>query len=230
MTQPTSFIQLKDTTTPLAKQAFAIYEASFPVSDRDPVEKLVPLIQQSANTPLDNESFFRFWLSVAQEQVLGLSIYTYYHQHRLGYLWYLATATNYRNQRIGRWMFAGTLEKIRQEALEPPVGVCWEVERPSDAPDPHTRQLSEQRIRFYEKNGSILIPNVDLLTPASSEGFPDVTYHLMYYPLQDEPTISSARIRALVDFILLTGYGVSPTSIYYQQAMRSIRSIPQPNN
>jgi GNAT superfamily N-acetyltransferase len=191
------------------------------------VEDLAALIQQSAANTLADETFFRFWVGVAEEQVLALSIYIYHHQQRLGYLWYLATARDHRNQGIGSWMFTSTLEKIRQEALEPPVGLCWEVERPSDAPDPHKRQLSEQRIRFYEKNGSILIPNVDLLTPASSEGYPDVTYQLMYYPLQDEPAISSARIRSLVDFILLNGYGVSSTSIYYQQAIRSISSIPQ---
>ncbi|GJM40703.1 MAG: hypothetical protein DHS20C20_09850 [Ardenticatenaceae bacterium] len=221
-----SCVQLKDANNSLAQEAFTIYEDSFPASDRDPVDRLASLIQQSADTPVAGESIFRYWIGVSGEQVLALSIYTYHRQQRLGYLWYLATAKQYRNQGIGSWMFTSTLAKIREEAPGPPLGLCWEVERPSDAKDPHQRQISEQRIRFYEKNGSILLPTFEFLTPASVDGFPDTYYHLMYYSLQNESTISPARIRTLVDVLLLNSYGVKPSSIYYQQAIQSIISMP----
>ncbi|MBK7919719.1 MAG: GNAT family N-acetyltransferase [Chloroflexi bacterium] len=222
MEESISFIELQDADGGLARQAFAIYEASFPPAERDPIEDLVELIQRSALGRVDQETNFRFFVGVSGEEVLGLAVYTYHARLRLGYLAYLATTAVFRGQGLGSWMFTQTIDRLRQEAEEPPLGMCWEVERPSDIQDAHESELAERRIRFYQRNGSILFPDVDLLTPALADNLPEVHYHLMYYPLENSAGIGAEQVQSLIDLILLEGYGVSRDSHYYQRAIRSI--------
>ena len=217
-----ALVELKEGHGRLAQQAFAIYEASFPVEERDSVENLVELIQRSASGELDEGTDFRFLVGVADEQIVALSIYTYHARLRMGYLWYLAITAVSRGQGLGSWMFSQTMNRLAREGGQRPLGMCWEVERPSDLPDPDHRDLAERRIRFYERNGSVLFANVDLLTPALGEGLPEVSYHLMYYPLVDEPTIPTDRVQAIIDVILLDNYEVDPDSEYYRRAAQSI--------
>lgn len=222
MTDSISLVEVHEAHGRLAEQAFAIYEASFPVEERDSVENLVDLIQRSASGQLDEGIDFRFLAGVSDGQIVALSIYTYHARLRLGYLWYLAITAISRGQGLGSWMFSQTMDRLAHEGGERPLGMCWEVERPYDVPDPDLRELAERRIRFYERNGSVLFPNVDLLTPALAEGLPEVSYHLMYYPLADEPIISPDRVQAMIDAILLDNYGVDPESEYYRRAAQSI--------
>lgn len=222
VTQSISLVPLNDASSSLARQAFAIYEVSFPVAERDPLENLVELIEHSGQEFADGETVFRFWLGVAEGEVLALSAYTYHRRRRLGFLWYMATLRTARSQGIGSWMFARTLEMLRQEDQELPIGLCWEVERPSAFTDLQERQFAERRIRFYQRNGSLLFPEIDLLTPALEDGLPDVSYHLMFYPLENQAAVTPQRIRSLIDVILLDSYGVEPDSIYYQRAVATL--------
>jgi GNAT superfamily N-acetyltransferase len=218
-----SLVELRERYGPLVEQALAIYEASFPAEERDAPENLVRQIRLSTRGAADQEKLYHFLVGVSGEEAMALSLYSYHVRQRLGYLAYMAITAVSRGQGLGSWMFSQTMESLAQEADERPYGMCWEVERPADIQNPQERQFAERRIRFYERNGSILFPEVELLTPPVGEGLPEVTYHLMYYPLSDEPINAPDRIRAMVDVILLEGYGVAPESHYYRRAMQSIR-------
>ncbi|MBK8985576.1 MAG: hypothetical protein IPM39_05775 [Chloroflexi bacterium] len=222
MTELISLVELKEAHGPLLEQALAIYEASFPAEERDSPENLVKKISLSAKGPLADETLFHFLVGVSGEQVLAMSMYTYHARQRLGFLAYMAITAVSRGQGLGGWAFSETMARLAQEAGERPLGMCWEVERPSDIHDPRERQLAERRIRFYERNGSILLPDIELLTPSLGAGLPEMSYYLMYYPLTDEPAISPERVRAMVDVILLESYGVAPESVYYRRAVQSI--------
>ncbi|MGB5057513.1 MAG: hypothetical protein WBO48_02420, partial [Candidatus Promineifilaceae bacterium] len=71
MEESISFIELQDAAGGLARHAFAIYEASCPPAERDPIEDLVELIQRSALGRVDQETNFRFFVGVSGEEVLG---------------------------------------------------------------------------------------------------------------------------------------------------------------
>jgi len=218
-----SLVEVQDAQSPLAKEALAIYEASFPVEEREPQENLGQLINLSARGPLADGTLFHFLTGVAGAEVQAMALYTYHPQQRLGFLGYMAITAVSRGQGLGSWMFQQTMARLAEEAGERPFGMCWEVQRPSDIDDPHERELAERRIRFYQRHGSILFPEVDLLTPSLGEGLPDVSYHLMYYPLDGETAVSPDRLRAMVDVILGHNYGAAPDSIYYRRALQSIR-------
>jgi len=220
---PLSLVEVQDAQSPLAKEALAIYEASFPVEEREPQDSLVKLIALSAEGPLADGTLFHFLAGVADEQVLAMALYTYHPQQRLGFLGYMAITAVSRGQGLGSWMFQQTMARLGREEGERPFGMCWEVQRPSDLADPQERELAERRIRFYQRHGSILFPQVDLLTPSLGDGLPDVSYHLMYYPLDGETAVTSHRLRAMIDVILGHNYGAAPDSIYYRRALQSIK-------
>jgi len=219
-----SLVEVQNAQSPLAKQALAIYEASFPPEERESQDSLLTLINLSAQGPLADGTLFHFLAGVSGEAVQAMALYTYHPQQRLGFLGYMAITAVSRGQGLGGWMFQQTMARLAEEAGERPLGMCWEVQRPSDFNDLHERELAERRIRFYQRHGSLIFPEVDLLTPSLGEGLPDVSYHLMYYPLDGATAVSPDRLRAMIDVILGQNYGAAPDSIYYRRALQSIRN------
>jgi GNAT superfamily N-acetyltransferase len=226
MAEQISWHVLTDPKRRWSREAVAIYLDSFPPEELDPVEHLQALMASAPAEPQPGETIFRFAVGVGEDTVRALSIYTYHPEERLAYLWYLATTAVSRGQGVGSWLLQQTIEHVLEDAQlcggEPPVGICWEVERPLDAADPHEQEVRQKRIRFYERNGSLLLPHIDLLTPPMGPDLPEVAYYIMVHPLETPPDLSAERQRRLVDLILRQAYGVGPESSYYQRAMRSI--------
>lgn len=226
MAEQISWHVLTDPKRRWSREAVAIYLDSFPPEEMDPVEHLQELMASAPAEPQPGETLFRFAVGVGSDTVRALSVYTYHPEERLAFLWYLATTAVSRGQGIGSWLLQQTIEHVLEDAQlcggEPPVGICWEVERPSDTTDPHEQELRQKRIRFYERNGSLLLPHIDLLTPPMGPDLPEVHYYIMYHPLETPPDLSPERQRSLVDLILRHSYGLDETSAYYQRAMRSI--------
>jgi GNAT superfamily N-acetyltransferase len=227
MDEPT-LIELTDPENELARQALELYEVSFPVEERVPLEAVQEDIRNQARGANSEEFLNRYMAAVRDGSTVGLSMYGYYRDPRLAFLYYMAIQPELRGKGLGAWLLNETTARLTQDARAlhgPPArGLCWEVERPDESDDPEERLLRERRINFYKRNGAILLDGIDFTAPPISEGLPPVTYYLMFKPVPDEAvTIDPDLLQAVVDATLLYGYGVEEESPYYRQAIASIR-------
>jgi GNAT superfamily N-acetyltransferase len=227
MTAP-QLIELTETDSDMARQAFALYEASFPPAERVPVEAMKRSIEHWAHVRPENGSMSHFKIAIRDEQVLGLSSWSYFPKPRLGFLYYLAVDPAIRGQGLGDWLLQKTLEHLPSDASicggAPPRGLIWEVERPAEAAAPAERDLRQSRIDFYQRSGSRLLPQLDFLAPPLAPGLPEVPYHVMFLPssgFQGDTASRSFHIDIL-ETILLEGYGIERDSTYYLNAVKSI--------
>jgi GNAT superfamily N-acetyltransferase len=227
MTEP-QLIELTETGSDIARQAFALYEASFPPAERVPVEAMQRTVERWAHARPENGSMPHFWIAIRDEQVLGLSSWSYFCKPRLGFLYYLAVDPATRGQGLGAWLLQKTLEHLQADASAcdgaPPRGLIWEVERPADAAVPAERDLRQRRIHFYQRSGSLLLPQLDFLAPPLAPGLAEVPYHVMFLPSAsfDGDTASRGFHIDILDTILLEGYGIERGSAYYLKAVKSI--------
>lgn len=211
---------ITDPFSPWARQAFDLYETSFPVEQRDPVGAITGMMQkQGTDHP---QTLFRFLVGTEANSVVALSMYTYHLPRRLGFLWYMATHPLKRSQGMGTLLFQETMSALNQDAVRaagaPPLGMCWEVERPADAPQEAERVIRERRIRFYQRNGGILLDGIDFTAPPLAADLPPVSFYLMFAPAGDTP-LTPALQREIIDLLLLDSYGVAADSPYYQKAI-----------
>lgn len=220
-------IEITDPDSDLARQAFEIYEASFPLEERDPVERIANAMRRKQEMNRDPGHISHFLAAVDTGRVIGLVMYSYYKKERLGFLFYMAIHLDLRGQGLGSWMFQQTLHRLEKDADalagEPPIGMFWEVERPHDATNEAERILRERRIRFYQRNGAVLMDWIDFTAPPLGEDLPPVPYYLMFRSSDNRKTsINRELVRAVIDSTLLYGYGVTPDSEYYRQAIASL--------
>jgi GNAT superfamily N-acetyltransferase len=221
-------MELTETGSDIACQAFALYEASFPPAERVPVEAMQRSIERWTHARPENGSMPHFWIAIRDEQVLGLSSWSYFCKPRLGFLYYLAVDPAIRGQGLGAWLLQNTLEHLPADAAvcggAPPRGLIWEVERPADAPTPAERDLRQRRIHFYHRSGGLLLPQLDFLAPPLAPGLPEVPYHVMFLPCAgfDGDTASRSFHVDILETILLEGYGIERGSEYYLKAVKSI--------
>jgi GNAT superfamily N-acetyltransferase len=220
-------IEITDPDSDLARQAFEIYEASFPIEERDPVERIAHAMRRKQEKNRHSEHISHFLAAVDAGRAIGLVMYSYYKKERLGFLFYMATDLDLRGQGLGSWMFKKTMQRLEEDAHflagEPPLGMFWEVERPLDAADEAERILRERRIRFYQRNGAVLMDWIDFTAPPLDEDLPPVPYYLMFRSSDYRETkFNRELVRAVIDSTLLYGYGVTPDSEYYKQAIASL--------
>ena len=221
-------VEVTDPEAPFSKQAISLYQVSFPKEEQTPVEQLINGIRLRAqgNLPLDHRT--HFWASVQEERVTGISIYSYVKNARLGFLYYLATQPELRGKGLGGWLFKKTAELCQEDALslggKSALGLVWEVERPDHGKNYEEQTLRQRRIIFYQRNGAILLEDIDLVAPPLSEGLPPVSYYLMFLPTPgSSPVIDQGLKMSILDVILIHGYGLEPDSVYYQKAMKSFK-------
>jgi GNAT superfamily N-acetyltransferase len=222
-------IELTDPEDMLARQAFDLYVVSFPVEERVSLSAIKEGIL-NRDDGLAGDYISRFIAAVQDDRTVGLSMYGYYRIPRLACLFYLAVQPDLRGLGLGAWLLNQTAALLPNDARilggESPLGLCWEVDRPNESGDPEERTLRARRIKFYERNGAILLDSIDFIAPPLSEGLPPVPYFLMFMPLPDkEIPIEESLLLAVVDATLLNGYGVTQESPYYRRAISSIKLV-----
>jgi GNAT superfamily N-acetyltransferase len=219
--------ELIDPGSELARQAFELYETSFPIVERDPLVRLQQGIARHAEGQEPAGERAHYGVAIEAGRVAGLSFYGYYRPARLGYLAYLATQPETRGRGLGAWLFDQTLRGLAADARElggpPPLGLCWEVERPDDAEAPAARLLRERRIGFYRRQGAVLLDDVRFVAPPMDAGLPSLAFYLMFKQLPGEPVgIDRELKRAIIDATLLYGYGLERDSPYYLAATAAL--------
>jgi len=225
--EPT-IVELTDPDSDLVEQALALYEAAFPVEERAPLVYLYEDMRWRAQGNRQPDHVRHFLAAVESGRLVGICMYSYYRDYRLAFLGYLATLPELRGNGLGAWLLKRTVGLLSADAELlgglPPLGMCWEVERPLNTIDPFERNLRERRIQFYQRNGAILLKDIQLTAPPLGEGLPPVAYHLMFLPVNAEEVIVDQALElAAIQAAILGAYGLDQESEYYRQAVASIR-------
>jgi hypothetical protein len=225
--EPT-IVELTDPDSDLVEQSLALYETAFPVEERSPLEYLYEDMRWRAQGNHQPDHVRHFLAAVGSGRLNGICMYSYYRDYRLAFLGYLATPSELRGNGLGGWFLKRTVSLLSADAELlgglPPLGMCWEVERPLDTIDPLERDLRERRIQFYQRNGAILLKDIRLTAPPLGEGLPPVDYYLMFLPVNPERAIVDQELkRAAIQAAILGAYGCDQESKYYQQALASLQ-------
>jgi ribosomal protein S18 acetylase RimI-like enzyme len=205
--------------TPLGREALVIYEQAFPEAERDAVESIAASLQNS--DPETAVSHFR--VLVDENAVVGFTYFSTYKAYYLGYLKFIAVRAELRGKRYGPILLQDALRQLRADGRRatgwPYLGLVLEVERPETADNEEDRALRERRIRFYQRNGAVIIENVDYVAPPVTPGQPSLPFHLMV--LRAVPKYGMRRwLRpTAVTALLVEGYGEDPDSWFVRHAL-----------
>jgi hypothetical protein len=101
----------------------------------------------------------------------------------------------------------------------PYLGLILEVEPPEAAENEEDRALRERRIKSYQRNGAVMLENLDYVAPPVSPGQPSLPFHLMV--LRAVPKYGMQRwLRPkAVTALLVEGYGEDPESWFVRHAL-----------
>lgn len=220
----TKFIELTDTEHPYIKEALKLYETSFPIEERESIQTILSGIRNNFKP----EHIGHFFVLIKENKVAGFSMYGYYAYTRIAFLSYLAVQPELRGNGFGSELFRRTLLELKQDAknlnTSPPIGMCWEVERPSDAYNEYEKNIRKKRIDFYKKNKSVLLDDIKYIAPPMGINLPEVPYYLMFVSTkQKQASITNNVKKAILDTALIYGYGLDLHSRYYKQALQSLQ-------
>lgn len=227
---PLRICELKDPGGPIARQAFAIYEQSFPEEERDSIDNLAATIYRQAGPCPPRDRVDHFWAALNRQTVVGLAIFNYYREPRLAFFRYLAVREADRGRGYGAALFRRVVAQLPKDAAAlaglPPLGVCFEVERPEDAADEAGRRIRCARLRFYRRLGVQQLEGVNFVAPPLRPGLPAMPYHLMFCRAGPaEVPLTPALQREIVTTVLVKGYKLLPESPYVQQAIAGLGQV-----
>lgn len=216
-----TFHELTDLDSEWGRQALAIYEASFPVDERETLDDL----RETVIHRQTNEEVHHFRVMVgADDSVLGITIFTTVHAQYMAFLRFIAVREDMRSQGLGRDLLRDAVRKVRRDGYRrtrwyPYLGIVFEVERPLMAADSEERKLRERRIHWYRRNGGRLFADVDLVTPPNAPGLPPMHYHLMFIRGVPKRIVGDIFQRMMVETVLISGYGEGEDSPYVRRAL-----------
>jgi GNAT superfamily N-acetyltransferase len=217
---PTADIRaIADLDAPLGREALVIYEQAFPEAERDSVENIAASLKNA--DPETNVSHFR--VLVDEGAVVGFTYFSSYKEYYLGYLKFIAVRAELRGKRYGPLLLQDAIRQLRAAGRRatgwPYLGLVLEVERPETAENEQDRAIRERRIRFYQRNGAVMIDNLDYVAPPVAPGQPSLPFHLMV--LRAVPKYGMQRwLRPqAVTALLVEGYGEDPDSWFVRHAL-----------
>jgi GNAT superfamily N-acetyltransferase len=201
------------------QQVVAIYEQSFPESERDPVEN----IAASLSTPAIGPEVTHLRALVENNIVAGFTYFSSYQEHYLGFLKFIAIREDIRGKGYGSILLQDAIKQLRADGVRatgwPYLGLILEVERPETADNKQDRQLRERRIQFYQRNGAALIEGIDYIAPPVADGQPSIPFHLMVMRAVPKYGMQRWLRQRAVKALLVEGYGEDPESWFVQHAL-----------
>jgi GNAT superfamily N-acetyltransferase len=175
----TTLLPIQQAGPPVLAAVNCIYQEAFEEYEKVEFERLLQWGTQARDT------FFPFFYAALQDgEVLGMAVFGYLLQERLGYLGYIAIRSDQRGRGLGEWLCRKAFDAIGETALqmhgELPLCTFWETRDPRDATHETERQERLRRQRFYQKLGAYTLP-LTYIPPALRPGLPVVPYQLMVH-------------------------------------------------
>ncbi len=181
-----------------ARALRAIYESSFPPSEREDFDGLLASAAAGRRT--------LYVARLAGEPVGLASVRALRSVDGVGYLEYLATAANLRSQGIGGRLLTAIVEALRTG--EQVAALVFEVESVEHSP-PDEAEIRQRRIAFYRRHGAAVIECAPRYRAPDLAAPGEVHFRLMWLPLDGSAsTPRGERLRALTRALLTEGYGL----------------------
>jgi GNAT superfamily N-acetyltransferase len=180
---------------------WAIYDESFPASEREPRAVILGSVRQGVGVAARARR---------GQTVAGLATVHLLRRPAAVFLVYLAVAPALR----GRGLGGPLLEDVYRVAADrlaragaPLAGLVWEVDAPALAATADERQRRERRIEFFRRLGGALLPRPYAQPPL--QGTEPVPMRLMYRPAAGAGWPDGAAADALVRAMYFEKYGAA---------------------
>ncbi|AUC59919.1 hypothetical protein AA637_01585 [Cyanobacterium sp. HL-69] len=178
------YFSIINTTNVDFQNAIALYNQSFPVSEKLPISVIKNKIEAD---------IFQLWIQKDQEKIILMAILCPLPNSNFTLLGYLATAPEYRGQGLGKQFMTFIKNKLQKEEQ----WLLLEVENPHYQPE---QELKKRRVNFYLRLGAKILKDVAYLLPDLSEkNSPEMI--LMIYPDYPEDKLNSLLIKELIKLI-----------------------------
>lgn len=177
-------------------QVLAIYEASFPASQRADLSGLDQVMEEEG--PL-------LYVAREGERVVAFALLDPLACGRVYLLGYLAVAAEQRGRGVGGQLLRYIQDDLRADGTE---GLLLEVEPPEEGPE-QERPIRQRRVAFYERLGARVIREAASYRMPNLAGEGSLPMLLMWLPVgQPEPPASDHLIDCIVH-IYQDAYGRS---------------------
>ena len=159
-----------------------LYQTKFPLDEQVLVSTFIEALRCE-------ETDCRLITVLEAAEVVGMACFQLIPEVHAAYLWYLAAEPE--GQGIGSWTYRRLIEMAGKE-LPGLRAIAFEVERPEDSRDEHSRDLALRRIDFYRRAGARLCGNIRYFQDVGWQ--PRIPMHLMIHPLDPiSLTVEDAR-------------------------------------
>ncbi len=152
-----------------------LYETSFPPNERMLVSDILRVLNKNRANNERNSTHFIVLLDESKACV-GMMLYYTKQEEKIAWLWYMAIKPNVQSRGFGSYLYNELLKQLSSSGYK---ALFLEVEIPGEA----NSAQAERRIRFYEKQGAILLKDIDYLQDIGWHTQPTQLF-LMIQPLQ----------------------------------------------
>ncbi len=206
-----TFTQERVMTPNLARTLQAIYETSFPPSQREPfsdvLSDVVAGVRDLTVAWLDGEA-------------VGLVVALDLSALEACYLEYMAVTPELRSRGIGGRLLEHIVARLKGEGCA--EGVIFEVESVQHGPTAEAG-MRQRRMDFYRRHGARVVECAPDYRGPNLAGPGEVHFTIMWIPLAGEGAAPSGeRLRTLIRAMLTEGYGLTDDHPLVQAVLGSL--------
>lgn len=199
MTNPIHVIQQSHLDSTQAAQLRAIYESSFPPTERGDVSEFTAAIESGA---------YLLFTAVDGNDLVGFAVMMRLIPGDVYLLSYLAIAQHARNRGLGEQLMQSASQILKTNAGG--TAIILEVES-LDEGTLDEQRLRGRRIEFYRRLGAKVIDSVPRYRAPNLAGTGTLNFKLMWLPLTDSANIPTGeQLKQLVLQIYLQSYHLTP--------------------
>ena len=204
---------------PSFDQVIQLYEASFPVDEREPTPVVRKSIDPLQISKPEQSSIRHLIIAERAGKVVGLQLQDYFPRVGLGWIIYLAIDPSERRSGLGTRLFQCGVASCRLDALfnqDEYRGLILEVERIEDAAGDVQRSEREKRMMFFERLGIQKLTGT-YIQPSLGEGLNPVKLNL--FIAGNESPLDQPAKRAVVHDFMVKMWGLPESDVTIDQAI-----------
>lgn len=186
----------------------AIFEDSFPASERGDFDKLLQDIAQGVR-----------WLFTAHsgDTLLGVAVLLPSMAPRVHFGEYLAVRHDSRNQGLGSHFIRGIYPHLRSSAS----GILFEVESPEEGIRAE-QELRRRRIDLYLRNGAAMVACAPHYRAPNLAGPGTLAMKLMWLPLDSTPAPTGTLLADCLLALYTKSYNLSANDPLVQEGLQDL--------